>query len=238
MTSSDTRCIDPAQITADDRIAYAQAEASPAAIGHIERCAFCRNEAEAYRVTGRVLEAGLARLSCLPVQVIQEYVLGMLEPEETQSAAAHLLDCAQCLAESRAMSEFLREPDEPAAQGILGTLRRLVALPIAPRAGATAGLRGAPPDAVTYEAEEYLVRVSIQSSTPGRRGRVLAGTIEQRSGEVVEGVGRLMRESSLIQSQDIEDFGSFLFNDIPPGSYSLELTTGDTEIAIRSIEVS
>jgi hypothetical protein len=232
-------CINPSEITTADLIAYAQLEATPAAALHIERCDFCRGRSETYFAAEQLLHAGLARRSCLSSQTIREYALGLLAPEETSRAAAHMVDCPRCLSESRELAAFLREPDEPAQAGIVTSLRRLFAQPQRPAADALATLRGvAALEDQTYAVDDYLVHLSMQSPAPGRRGKVVAGIVEQRSGELVEGAARLYRDTALLQTEAVDDLGSFMFGDVARGSYALELTTSDARLIIDPIVVS
>jgi hypothetical protein len=237
--TGDSSCINPSEITPEDLIAYAQQEATPAAARHIENCDSCRAQSGTYFATEQLLHAGLARRSCLSSDTIREYALGQLTPEETSRAAAHMVECPSCLSESRELAAFLREPDESAAAGILTALRRLFAQPQRPAADAVAALRGvAAPEDMTYAVEDYLVHLSTQSPAPGRRGKVLAGIVEQRSGEPVEGTARLYRDAALLQTEAVDDLGNFMFGEVARGSYALELTTSDARIIIDPILVS
>ena len=239
MTNSSDRCINPSGIRNEDLIAYAEGEAGSAARDHIERCSFCQKEARAFARTGGIMSAVLSRRSCVPTETLGEYAMGTLEATRMREVAEHLLDCPHCLAESRSISAFLAEPDDPIPEpGIAGALRRLIARRLDTPAPAIAGLRGTATDELaTFVADDCLVRLSIQPGTPGRPGKVLVGMVEQRAGIPAGATARLYENGRLLQTEEVDDLGNFMFTSVLQGTYGIEVTSGDAIVVIEMIEV-
>jgi anti-sigma factor RsiW len=239
MTNSGDRCINPSGIRNEDLIAFAEGEADPTATEHIERCQFCQKEARAYARTGAIMSAVLTRRSCVPTETLGEYALGTLASTRMREVAEHLLDCPHCLAESRSIAAFLSEPDESVLEpGLAGALRRLIARRLDAPTPALAGLRGTATDEMaTFVADDCLVRLSVQSGTPGRPGKVLVGLLEQRAGIPAGATARLYENDRLLQTEEVDDLGNFMFNAVLQGTYRIEVTSGDAIVVIETVQV-
>jgi len=230
MTDSNGTCVNASELAEGDLVAYAVGEASIAVAAHVQRCAACRGEAEAYRLLQSRLQGALLRRSCPPALTLGEYTLHLLAPDDNLSVAAHLAECPHCLAEQRDAVAFLAEPEPRADRGLLPALRRLLALPLR-SAPLASGLRGSAGDeSVTYEAEDVRITVAVQRAS---RPTVflIAGLIEQPERFAGAAV-RLMRDDRLQAETDVDDLGSFTFEGVGRGAYRLELATGDLEVAI------
>jgi hypothetical protein len=240
MTSHPARCIDPGAITADDLIAHARGEAGPAAVAHVERCPACRARAAAYAEAEQRLHARLFRRTCPPTVRIGEYCLGILPAEAMQHVAEHLLDCPHCLAEQRAMSAYLRAPDEPEPErGLAGTLRRLFARPERPETAARAALRGdEAEESVSFSAGDVRLTLSVQRSGRGT-GRVIAGLFDPAAGQNVTGaVAHLYEGDRLVQIQRVDDLGGFMFVAVPAGAYRVEIAIPAGLVVIDPVTVT
>jgi predicted RNA-binding Zn-ribbon protein involved in translation (DUF1610 family) len=242
MTNAANRCINPAEITSNGILAFAMGEAGSDVRSHIERCSSCRTQAQTYARASNVLSGNLFRAACLTSIKIGEYVLGTLQGSELRQAAEHLAECPHCLTEKNALAAFMTLPDEPLSQsGLLDTLQRLFLRPVTAPSPALSGLRGATTsESVTYvdPADRCHVLLSVQPSGAGRRGKAVAGLLEQRSGFVTGKVATLYEESRVVQTDDVDDLGNFLFTNIPNGNYRIEVTTDDLVAVIEDVQVS
>src|SRR5215217_4872526 len=211
VTEQRTTCIDPAAIADDDLIAFARGEPSAAA-AHIDRCPACRAEARAYARLEPLLEERLFRRSCPETLTLGEYALDLIEPAQRTRIAAHLVECPHCRGEARDFGAFLAEPDAPAAApGLLGALRRILAVPLPPLNALAAGLRGGggPEEDVTYQAEGLHVIVTVQrGARPAER--TIAGMVQ--SDQPIEGAPvRLFGGDRLLSTEAVDDLNTFLF---------------------------
>jgi anti-sigma factor RsiW len=237
MTSTSDGCIDPAGISDEAIIAYATGEAEASASSHIERCPGCRGRAEVYARSHNLVGFGLWRSSCPPSLTLGEYALGLLNGEALQQTAAHLSECPRCLAESRAFSAFLAEPDTVPAAGILHRLRRLFLQPLQAPAPVLAGLRGAATsESITYEDAEssWRVHLSLERSAQNPRARTLTGLVERATGAAAS--ASLYQEGAAERSGEL-DLGSFYFDGLTEGTYRLELSSDETTAVIEGIRV-
>lgn len=233
-------CVAPEEIEAGDLVAFAQGEAGPSVTQHVDHCPACRGEAESFAGMQRLLTTKLFRQTCPPSLTIGEYAAELLPPEQRLVVAQHLAECHHCRDERRAFSAFLAEPDERIAQpSLVGVLRRIVATRLEALAPALNGLRGtSTSESISYDAEGTRLTMSVQRSTRGSRGSVIVGLLqldlESLDGSRVE----LFAGSQLLQAQDVDDLGNFLFEGVPTGTYRVEVTVPESVIVVDSVEVS
>jgi hypothetical protein len=239
--TQETRCLNPNEISAEDRVAFANGEAGEAIAGHIARCEFCRSEAEEYARVARTLLAGLFRRSCPSADVLGDYALSLLPEEETVSAAQHLVDCQRCLDEMRSIQAFVDSPDEEPSPGLGGaivrTLRRLVAVPVSRQAAAAAGLRGTTGrEAQLFTADDFFITVEVLPDRPGSARSVVTGLLERSGADIEGGTAELFIEGETLANGPI-DSGNFEFSGLRSGTYRLELNTSDAAITVEALRV-
>ncbi|MGI8552910.1 MAG: zf-HC2 domain-containing protein [Dehalococcoidia bacterium] len=236
MTSQQRRCLDPGAVTAEDLLAQARGEASEAVVEHLRRCAVCRDEARSYAVTGGLLNRMLYRRLCPATLTIGEYVSGLLPSAEMMRVAEHLVECPHCATESHGFRAFLAEPDPlPRDAGLLGALRRLLAQPLGPSRPALAGLRGqSNEEVVVYTADGLHITVNVQRSN---RGSAVVGMLEQGGQSYTGATARLYAGDDLLETQNVDDLNYFLFADVPPGNYRIEVTVPSAVVVVDSLKV-
>ena len=235
MTEQRTGCIDPAAIDDEGLIAFARGERTAAA-AHIDRCPSCRAEVRTYARLEPLLRARLLRRSCPETLTLGEYALDLLAPEERVCIAGHLVECPHCREEARDFGVFLKETDAPVpAPGLLGTLRRIFAVPLPPLNPVAAGLRGggSPEEGITYEAEGLRVIVSVQRGALAGE-RTIAGMVY--GDPAVEGTAvRLFSGDRLFATETVDDLNTFLFERTHPGTYRIELEIPDAILVVDPV---
>lgn len=241
----DSECIQPGALTTADVVAYAEGEASERVVDHLRRCPACAREAKSYAQTNRSLHQALYRVDCPSPQTLGEYNLQLLSTDEQRAVAAHARDCPRCADELRTLREFLRGElfDESMVRPGLGQqLRRLVATLVPPSTRpAAAGLRGTTDQSVrTYQAGNLSITIEWR---PGPRpgtaalvGLVLSEDDVDLSGHEVR-LGAVQetgaRATALAQMAD--DLGNFLFDELRPGRYQLEIDLADAVVVLDDL---
>ena len=240
MTSEALHCIAPSEISDEALLEYARGETSASVAAHIQRCALCRADAQEYALLERALHVRLYRRTCPDTLTIGEYALGMLPQNQLLSIADHLVECPHCAEESRGYTRFLAAPDDPPAErGVLAAIRRLIARPLIAPDPVYAGLRGAGTgDSITYAAENIHIFISVQRATRGS-GFVLAGMLQLEDADgAPEAEAHLFAGDRLLQSERIDEFGSFIFNGISPGAYRIEVQLPDAIVEMEPVTVA
>jgi hypothetical protein len=238
MTNQTAHCVDPSGIRADDLVAYAWGEAGPAIVSHVDRCAACRDEAGAYARLDAALGARLFRRGCPESIIIGEYAMDLLASDTRRSVAEHLMECPYCLAESRDFKTFIGEPKPGRGEGIPGKLRRIFAQPFTAPSPALAGLRGSGDSgSATYTAGGLRLTVSVQRGSRGTGGNVLVGLIEQDGDDHTGAHAQLFEGETLLQTEEVDDLGNFLFSGVPSGIFRIEVTVPTAIVVIDPVQV-
>jgi hypothetical protein len=216
----------------------ARGEAAAAVQQHVATCPSCQEEAEALGRFERGLLVHLLRRSCPTTLTLAEYAAGELAPEARQRTAAHLVECPRCLDESRDAARFLadagRVEPEAAATGLLPAIGRVLAQPLLARAG-LGGLRGEQHnDSVTYAAEDTYVTLAVRRAAP-RQEYVITGLWQMLPDDAIGTTVLLRQDDRIIATGAVDDLGSFAFEQVQPGTYSLEIARADGAIIIDSI---
>jgi len=235
MTNRSPRCTDPGASSPEDRIAQARGEAPAAAAGHIAACVACQADAVEQARLGALLGAALFRHACPPTHEIGEYALGVLAPEAAQQLATHLLDCPRCALERRTFADFFKEEAAAPAIGLLTGLRRLLAVPLQPRSPALTGLRGADSgSSTTYAAGDLRLTISVERAPRGGN-RLIAGLVELDVEPARTALASLYADGRLVETEPVDDLGSFSFADVPPARYVLELALDDALVVVEDV---
>lgn len=232
-------CVDQAELEEGDLIAYIDGAASDKVQAHLARCPRCAALAETYHRTENLLRATLYRYSCPDPEQLALYQLNLLSPGERLVLARHVRECRHC---RRELDELAREGDRPS---LLERLRQAAGvveaalLPV-PRLSA-APLRGTAVGLQRYRAEGLDVHISIQTGRD-RGARTLMGRLVPRDQTLLPTPGL---EVWLIKDEDedayaapVEAAGSFAFEGIEPGEYSLGLEWDGRAILVQGIEVA
>ncbi len=239
MSKLPTHCVDPNGITAEDLVAYAHGEARSAVVRHVAACAACGAEVRAAIRLDAVLQQRLFRRSCPPSVELGEYALDILAAGDRMRVASHMTDCPHCLAERDQFTSFLAVSEsapEPRPWGVVAAFRRLLATPLVPPASALAGLRGVGnTDSITYTAAGLRLTVSVQRANRG--GHLVAGLVDDGDSSGSDMIARLYAEDRLIQTEPVDDLGNFIFDNLSPGSYRIEVTIPVAIVVIDPVDV-
>lgn len=238
------KCIDPGRVSPIDLVAFADGDAPDWLVQHVRGCSFCAAQVRDFARTERRLRGLFYRAECPSPQRLGEYDLNLLSPEDRLVVAAHVLDCPRCVDELRTLRGFMADDLDEAlgANPLPRRIQRIIArfIPASPRA-AYAGLRGAAhTSAQTFRAGD--VTISMEWRPGSRAGlATLVGLVLSDIGTNVE-----EREIRLIRVADpsadgsprterTDDLGNVLFDDLPPGSYRLEVDLDDATIVVEGL---
>jgi hypothetical protein len=178
----------------------------------------------------------LYRFDCPDAHMLGEYHLDLLAPEARMNVAAHAVQCEACTAELQTLRAFLAMP--PAVpESISERTRRVVAALFKPAPGlAYGGLRGAAdPSTRLYRAED----VTVSLSSGDQPGSLLGLVIEPSAAEGVldSCSARLVSTDGAVLTTTLDDLGNFEFDEVPSGTYVLELDVIGRPIAIEQLRV-
>lgn len=237
---TDRTCISPGAVTSDDLIAHLDDNATELVDAHLQACASCRAEARSLAETQRSFRTVLRRFDCPCPQQIGEYELGLVDPEQRQQLAAHVVDCPRCTEELATMRAFLADRRDLEPRSSRSPFVVIAEL-LAPRTQlAMAGFRGSEDDQdLAYRAGEVTITVG-----PGLGSRVgrwsVVGLILSESGELEADDAaeiQLTQADDTVATTNVDDLGNFVFDDVRAGRYGLRLLLADRTIVVENVRI-
>lgn len=195
--------------------------------------------------TERQLRQALYRFACPSPHTLGEYHLDLLPAEERSRIAAHALACPHCTDELHTLRSFLSVPSvAPAAiEGPVAQLKRVVATLFVPPspAAAAAGLRGILDDAIqTYRVEGLTITVGPGPDSRRARASLMGMIVPEASTAEDEpdfagAEAHLTSTDAPAHTSPIDELGNFAFDDVTPGTYSLQLRLANLLIVVERL---
>jgi anti-sigma factor RsiW len=209
-------------------VAYVDGTASREVASHIQGCPTCSADASALQTTQSRLRQALFRFDCPEPHRLGEYELGVVSPQERVEIARHVLECAYCADELQTLREFLRA-EPPLRESLVSGVRRVLATLLAPSPSfGLAGVRGADTELRQYQAEG--ARLSIGAGP--EPGSLIGLLVPAQPGQA-----RLTSEDGQPHATEVDDLGNFEFEDVPAGSYQLEIELPDEIIVVEGFAI-
>jgi hypothetical protein len=181
------------------------------------------------------LRSTLYRFDCPDAHTLGEYQLDLLAPEARTSVAAHAVECEACTADLQMLRAFLATPTVM-PESMVERARRVIGALLKPDPElAFGGLRGAADtDTHLYAAED--VTVSIGS---GEAHTVLGLVVDPNAAEglLAGRPVRLIPPDGVLLATTFDDLGNFEFEDVPSGTYALELDLLGRVVVIEPLHV-
>jgi len=185
----------------------------------------------------RELRRVLYRFDCPDAQGLGEYQLDLLEASERTRIAAHALDCEECHDELETLRAFLAMPTT-VPEPTLARVRRFVATLFTPSnpVPAYGGLRGAANGSTrVFEAQDVTITVGR-----GQDGSSLLGlvVVNDQPPDILDGHEvRLFPRDGRPMAAQLDDLGNFEFQNVPPGSYMLEIDIAEGVLVVEELQV-
>jgi hypothetical protein len=234
-------CIFPPELTDLQLLAYLDdPDSNEGTARHLEQCPHCRERVKALASFQQGLKTRLYRSTCPSPLELGEYHLQMSSAAQRLAIAQHLRECPFCTQEIAELGMFLGEIGSRA--GILEPVKILIAQLVGgaqtnPAPGLSA-LRGEIKGPLVFAADGIVITLDVQSGLNGHvsiQGQVAADDQDQWTGAVV----RMQQADNLKWDASLDDMGAFGFEEVPPGSINLKITSPNgTEIQILNIDIT
>jgi anti-sigma factor RsiW len=218
-----------------DLLAYLEGEAPPALARHIAACPRCQAELAGLRAADALLSVALTRADCPAPELLLRYQAGLLSASESEPVARHIAACEDCAAELA----LLEAPPAPSAVGGLARAGvRLLRALLQPAPPPALALRGDEPAArqLAYAIEGYELLLATAPGRPAMGPAQLEGQLLAPDAPAT-GTARLLAGESTVAEAEIDELGFFAFEQVSPGSYSLLLDLGATQIVVEPLAV-
>jgi hypothetical protein len=178
----------------------------------------------------------LYRFDCPDAHTLGEYQLGLVDPVQRTSIAAHATECQACQAELNTLRAFLAA-HTPVQESVVERVRRVVAAVFTPAPGlAYGGLRGgAEVSTQVFGTGEVTITVG-----PGQTPGTLIGLVMRSDGPpeaLLDRDARLVAPGTAPISARLDDLGNFEFAGVGPGVYALELDLADSVVVVEALRV-
>ena len=231
-----SQCINPKEIHPGDLSAYVDGEASPSVRTHIARCAYCTAKALQIQRTSKLLFETLYRVRCPAPEVLGQYHLDLLSPDERLTVAAHVRTCPHCTQEL----ELLSQPEDALIRHVMNIFKNVTqvvdAMLVAPLSTQPTTVRGYTQQHLAFRGADVDVLIGFAPTTPNRCVGTLTGTILQME-RISDKQVWLFPPNQSPQATDIDTLGIFTFENITPGEYVLALNIGDQALLLREVTI-
>ncbi len=222
------------KIEEGDLLAYLDGMASLNAVSHIRECGTCQEEVTGLRVINTTFKQVLSRVSCPDSQALLLYETKLLPKRERHQVGKHIADCTFCEKEvaqlakipfSKPLSTFERLIE--AGKQIIDAFR----LPITQPAFARLGDEDEP---IVYQAGDYQIMLASTSPLLATDIRQVEGQIINLEDQLIPSTGSisLLHHTQHVASDNIDEFGYFVLENLKPGEYTLHIDLPTTIIPI------
>ena len=233
-------CELPPPLTERDLENVLGSDASPEVREHLRRCRHCRERLTLFAAEEAPVRARLYRAECPSTEQLGEWQIGLLEPEEASTVAAHLALCPLCQSDIAMIAEVLEQQltvEEPLFAG----LRRLVArlAPTGqPGVGGRLVFRGERGDTRAYVVGDLQLNITVE---PVHRGRyMLVGLLTRTNASLGSFAGtkvQLLEHDHLVAETTVDELDNFTFDDLPPGEYGLAVPFAQDVLLIPKLDL-
>jgi len=246
-------CILPPELDDDVLLAYlgghlvSDGDDASRVAAHLRQCTHCREKARRLARVQDDMTAQMYRITCPAPTELGEYHLGMLPLDQAKAVAEHLAECPHCRREITQLIEYLAEL-EPSLRldlvdQVVEQVRVLVARLVSggplgqpALAPAFAGVRGAEPEPLIYQAEEVQVMLEIQEDADRPDHRTLLGLVIGL--DTLQGfAAHLWAAEQLLATAPVDELGNFVLSNLIRGRYELMLSGPKTGIHIQDLEI-
>lgn len=189
------------------------------------------------------LKTRLYRILCPDSLTLGEYQLDLLSPSKNKQIKQHLNHCPYCRQEIHHLENYLSDPILDHTPNLNQRIKTWIAERVSPEPAPTItgmpafALRGEEEDAgpLLYQAGDVQLTLEIQDDPehPGYKtilGLVLGATLSEM--EV-----HLWQEGRPLATNQVNELGNFIFDQLAAGQYELILTGSDVEIHVQDLSV-
>lgn len=235
-------------ITDAELLAYLDGDAEEEVVEEIEGSTLYRERLDRLKEQEKRLRALLFRGTCPEAHELGQFEMNMLDAERAALVAQHVETCPRCAMELEELRGFLKDVAPDLEYSFLERVRLLIAR-LAPDLGdlgggrqpapLLAGVRGVDNGPLIYEADGVQVSLEVQDDAGGAGRKSVLGLV--MGAEATGWQATLWQEegplAELVQTQEIDDLGNFMFESLLPGNYSLTLRSEDVEVVIQELAV-
>lgn len=237
-------CVSPPELDEKQLLLYLDGEADRETSLHLQRCAYCREKAEALDRFQDRLKSRVFRANCPSSMELGEYNFRMLPPSQMLLIGQHLRSCPHCAREFAGLQAFVNE--DLSQSGLAGSIKVLIAQLVKGGDGnqnadqpsfqpALEGLRGNGEKPFIYQAENIQIILEVQEDIEQPDLKMILGLV---TGLTAGGFTvQASQDGQTVATSPIDDIGNFTIHPLTPGTYDLTLRGPETEIRIPSFVV-
>jgi hypothetical protein len=242
-------CVDPGAIQEWEMDAYAEGEALPHVVEHLNRCPACRAKLGANLEFERRLRQALHRFDCPSPDLLRDYYWGYLPAEQQREVRDHLAWCPHCADELSELGEFMAAERAELADSLLARARQaaarvglVIAQLVSPDPRLASALRGEAMDVLLFEAGDLALSIHSEQAESGTYtllGQVLSLPVESSAEDYVRLTGYEEGEETMeaipaVQAA-IDANGDFTLSNLRPGTYQLVVSLADRRIVVPNL---
>jgi anti-sigma factor RsiW len=242
-------CVDPGAIQEWEMDAYAEGEALPHVVEHLNRCPACRAKLEANLGFERRLRQALHRFDCPSPDLLRDYYWGYLPAGQQREVRDHLAWCPHCADELSELGESMAVEKAELADSLLARAQQaaarvglIVAQLVSPDPRLASALRGEAREVLLFEAGDLALSIHSEQAESGAYtlwGQALSLPVESSAEDYVRLTGYEEGEEAMeaihaVQAA-IDANGVFTLADLRPGTYQLVVSLADQRMVVPNL---
>lgn len=205
---------------------------------HLAACPHCSRRVRAIAREETLLRRLLFRIDCPPALGLFEYVG---DERDAPMIARHLERCPHCLSEIGMLRSWERLPLRAPVPGpsVFDRVETIVLRALPPNS-AIMPVRGDKEPLGVYDLPEARLVMTTQPSMTDPGASALYGSLllqESPDPDLTSVIARLYHDDTLLEEVTLASYGSFVFDPIPSGHFTLSLTMGERSVIIDDLIV-
>lgn len=234
------QCINPTVLEEGDLLASLDGVASPSVMTHIAQCAACQEERAAFLSMTSFFDVALYRQPCPDGEMLLAYQAGLLPRLERSPIKQHLADCVPCQQEVAQLAAISSTTELSLWERLLLTGKQILDTLRLPAAAQPAfALLGDEQQQQVYQAGDFQLIISMSKPLSSSNIWQIEGQLlnERDPLMLYEGEISLLREEERAVTDEIDDLGYFILEDIESGDYQLLLELPTMIIPIDQLTI-
>ncbi len=221
-----------------DLLAYLEGVAPPEVAARIAASPALSAAAAELRLLDTLMGSALQRSTCPELDDLLLYQAGLMTGVSQQQLARHIQGCPDCRHE---LAQLATPAAPPLPERLAAAGRRLLdALRVSAPPQPALALRGNAHQQLEYQAGDYHLLLAIIPPVAGEDIWQIEGQISHADAPAAlpEATVQALRADNLVAQDSVDEFGFFALDQLPAGSYTLQIDLPEERVMVADVIIA